>query len=305
MGVSRLTSIVDFSDDRVFDSAGVSTMISVFQNSPLSNSIEVKIYSNAAMTTLDYSCNHDRNTLTQFPQSSWGFLITKDFEFLVKAHSSQIKFEDVLGVNSSSTAAEGDEFKIGISENPSSLKMVNTGNLGPWVTRWDSVKYSNGKEKLIKPYLDENLPNQRRLDMYQSEKIIIGKLAKRIIASIDELGEFASSNTTFVYEFSSEYSIWLVGAILNSNFINKVYRAQFAGLNMPGDSYQFQAPQIRLLPLPRIDRSNIVTVRSLEELCKGIVEARRAGIDLSDQQLESNLENLESLVQQLYLGAIS
>ena len=305
MGVSRLTSIVDFSDDRVFDSAGVSTMISVFQNSPLSNSIEVKIYSNAAMTTLDYSCNHDRSTLTRFPQGSWGFLITKDFEFLVKAHSSQIKFENVLGVNSSSTAAEGDEFKIGISENPSTLKMVNTGNLGPWVTRWGSVKYSNGKEKLIKPYLDENLPNQRRLDMYRSEKIIIGKLAKKIIASIDELGEFASSNTTFVYEFSSEYSIWLVGAILNSNFINKVYRAQFAGLNMPGDSYQFQAPQIRLLPLPRIDKSNIVTVHSLEKLCKVIVEARRSGVDLSDQQLESNLETLEILVQQLYLGAVS
>lgn len=257
------------------------------------------------MTTLDYSFAHDRNTLTKFPQGSWGLLITKDFEFLAKAHSSHIKFEDVLGVNSSSTAAEGDEYKLGISELPSSLKMVNTGNLGPLITRWDSVKYSNGKEKLSKPYLNEAFPNQRRLDMYRSQKIIIGKLAKRIIASVDDLGEFASSNTTFVYEFSSDYSIWLIGAILNSNFINRVYRAQFAGLNMPGDSYQFQAPQIRLLPLPRIDSSNIDTIHELEELCKVIVRARKSGVELSEEHLQKTLKTLESLVQQLYLGVSS
>lgn len=302
LGVSRLTRVVDFSDDRVFESAGVSTMISVFQNAPLSNLIDVKIFSDAAMSEVDYSCTHSRETLSLFPQGSWGFLITKDFDFLVNAHKSKIKFEDVLGVNSSSTAAEGDDYKIGVSDTPSSLKMVNTGNLGPWITRWDSVKYSNGKQKIERPYLDESLPNARRLGMFKAEKIIVGKLAKKIIASIDENGEFASSNTTFVYEFPSNYSIWLVGAILNSDFINRVYRAQFAGLNMPGDSYQFQAPQIRLLPLPRISEGNVGLVSEIELLSKLIVKKRRDGIEISDQELVSTVFRLENLIDQLYTG---
>lgn len=304
LGASRLSSIVDFSDDRVFESAGVSTMISIFENSPMSNEIDVKIFSDAAMSSLEYSSIHERKNLSFFPQGSWGFLITKDFDFLVRAHRAKVIFEDVLGVNSSSTAAEGDDYKPGISEELSSLKMVNTGNLGPWITRWGLVKYSNGKEKLQYPYLDESLPNQRRLEMYQSEKVIVGKLAKRIIASIDDLGEYSSSNTTFVYEFSKNYTIWLVGAILNSSFINKVYRAQFAGLNMPGDSYQFQAPQIRLLPLPRIDETNVSIAQEIEDLCKVIVKARKDHIELDDERLEKNLSAIEALVEKLYLGEL-
>jgi hypothetical protein len=301
MGVSRLTGVIDFSDDRVFDSAGVSTMISIFQSTPSANSINVQIFSDAAMNNLEYSYTHTRETLSTFPQGSWGFLITKDFEFLLEAHSSKIKFEDVLAVNSSSTAAEGDEYKNGISERPSSLKMVNTGNLGPWITRWDSVLYSNGKEKLTKPYLDESLPNQRRLEMFKSEKIIIGKLAKRIVASIDVEGEYASSNTTFVYEFTEKYSIWLVGAILNSRLINRVYRVQFAGLNMPGDSYQFQAPQIRLLPLPRLSESTLGTVESIERLSQSIVANRKNGVAIDDEIMSANIEAVEKLVETLYL----
>ena len=302
LGSSRLKSIVDFSDDRVFESAGVSTMISIYQNSNQVDPISVKIFSNAEMSTLEHSVLHDRETLNHFPQGSWGFLISKDYEFLLKAHSSKILFEDVLGVNSSSTAAEADDYKSAISEAPSLFKMVNTGNLGPWVTKWDSVLYSNGKQKLTKPFIEVSAINARRFKMFKSEKIIIGKLAKQIIASIDHQGEFASSNTTFVYNFSDKYSIWFIGAILNTKFINRVYRAQFAGLNLPGDSYQYQAPQIRLLPLPIIDEKNLRIVNEVEKLAKQIVLKREEGIELQNPIILESLVLLENLVEKIYFG---
>ena len=138
--------------------------------------------------------------------------------------------------------------------------------------------------------------------MFKSEKIIIGKLAKQIIASIDHQGEFASSNTTFVYNFSDKYSIWFIGAILNTKFINRVYRAQFAGLNLPGDSYQYQAPQIRLLPLPIIDEKNLRIVNEVEKLAKQIVLKREEGIELQNPIILESLVLLENLVEKIYFG---
>jgi hypothetical protein len=76
---------------------------------------------------------------------------------------------------------------------------------------------------------------------------------------------------------------------------------QFAGLNMPGDSYQFQAPQIRLLPLPRLSESTLGTVESIERLSQSIVANRKNGVAIDDEIMSANIEAVEKLVETLYL----
>ena len=130
--------------------------------------------------------------------------------------------------------------------------MINTGTMSPWISRWGRDKYSNGPVKLMEPYLDPKKMNDRRAAMYRAEKIIISKLSKRLVATVDARGEYASADTVFIFDFKEPWSIFVVAGLLNSSFLDLIYRTQFAGLNMPGEWYQFQAPQIRLLPLPEL-----------------------------------------------------
>jgi hypothetical protein len=87
--------------------------------------------------------------------------------------------------------------------------------------------------------------------MYKSPKIIVSKLAKNLTAMADLNGEFASTNTTLIYGIENIDKITVLTAILNSSLMNFVYKTAFSGLNLLG-SFQFQAPQVRLLPIAKL-----------------------------------------------------
>ena len=85
--------------------------------------------------------------------------------------------------------------------------------------------------------------------MFDSPKLIIAKLSKQLRATLDLQGKYASSNSVFVIDSNSPYSLTVLAAIMNSTLMDYVYRTTFSGLNLLG-SFQFQAPQIRILPIP-------------------------------------------------------
>jgi hypothetical protein len=80
--------------------------------------------------------------------------------------------------------------------------------------------------------------------MYKSPKLIFKKLSKEILATYDIMGEFASTNTNFVYSPNSQYSLDFLALYLNSKLMDFFYKQLFSGLSMFG-SFQFQAPQLR------------------------------------------------------------
>ena len=75
-------------------------------------------------------------------------------------------------------------------------------------------------------------------------------MAKKIEAFFDEEGDYASANTNFVYD--SAYSLYCLTSILNSNLLTTIYGGYFGALIMSGGYFQFQAPQLRVLPIRRI-----------------------------------------------------
>jgi type I restriction-modification system DNA methylase subunit len=252
IGLNKLVKIADFYDDRVFKSASVSTLISVYSGKGSDTAVFVDVFKNAANLNSPTVTSFPRSTLTEFPENSWGFLITQNYDLLHQAHQSKILIENQLEVNNSSTVTESVEIREALSDKPMGLKMINTGTMSAWISRWGRDKYSNGPVKLMEPYLDSNKMNDRRAAMYRAKKIIISKLSKRLTATVDAKGEYASADTVFVFDFKEPWSMFVIAGLLNSSFMDLVYRTQFAGLNMPGEWYQFQAPQIRLLPLPEI-----------------------------------------------------
>ena len=66
---------------------------------------------------------------------------------------------------------------------------------------------------------------------------------------LDGEGKYASINTNCVYDPIPAYNLEYLAGILNSKLINFVYSELFAGLKMGGGYFQFQAPQLRILPI--------------------------------------------------------
>ena len=290
IGLERLKKIADFYDDRVFKSASVSTLISVYLGKPTTSQVSVDVFKNAVNLISPTVTLFPRKTLVEFPENSWGYLITQNYELLHQAHRSKVLLESALEVNNSSTVTESVEIREALSDKPKGLKMVNTGTMSPWISRWGRDKYSNGPVKLMEPYLDPKKMNERRAGMYKSKKIIISKLSKRLVATLDAKGEYASADTVFVFDFKEPWSMYVVAGILNSSFMDNVYRTQFAGLNLPGEWYQFQAPQIRLLPLPDVNNQTMKYLETISDVSKEIFEILYEDYSVDVSTLQSKLD---------------
>lgn len=297
IGLNRLSKIADFYDDRVFKSASVSTLISVYLGRETTAPVSVDVFKNAVNLNLPKVTNFPRETLLEFPENSWGYLITQNYELLHQAHRSKVLLESALEVNNSSTVTESVEIREALSDKPKGLKMVNTGTMSPWISRWGRDRYSNGPVKLMEPYLDPKKMNDRRAGMYKAKKIIISKLSKRLVATLDAKGEYASADTVFVFDFKEPWNMYVLAGILNSSFMNNVYRTQFAGLNLPGEWYQFQAPQIRLLPLPTL---NAQSKKQLEVVAKVSQEIFEILYDDYSADVSKLQEKLDDAVYRAY-----
>ena len=127
--------------------------------------------------------------------------------------------------------------------------------------------------------------------MYKTPKLIFKKLSKKIVATYDSKGEFASTNTNFVYNPDPRYSLDFLALYLNSKLMDFVYKQLFGGLSM-FSSFQFQSPQLRVLPIPSITEIN---QKPFEELVKKILQAKQEGKDTADIEGKIN-----ELIYKLY-----
>ena len=177
------------------------------------------------------------------------------------------------------------------NQSETSFKMINTGTIRPYFNLWGISGYSNKKTKILTPYLDSTGIDSRRIEMFKSPKLIVAKLSKKLKASLDDKGDFASSNTVFLYEPKSPYTIYSLAGIVNSSVMSYIYRSTFSGLNLLG-SFQFQAPQMRILPLPTDPDPKLI--KQLDALVKNIMKK------VDREITASALHDIDRLVSEIY-----
>jgi len=128
----------------------------------------------------------------------------------------------------------------------------------------DKIKYcpiaqtSDTKKYLLawkKEYIPLNIYSQRAIKEFQKEKIIIGRLTKKIQACID-LNKFCVGKATVITD--SRISLKLLLCILNSKVSNYWYFTKFETTHMAGGYLRFDIPYLEQLPIPKIvDDSSI------------------------------------------------
>ncbi len=249
-----LSEISDFDNARIFDSAGVSTLVSFYNKNldPKENDVISNIYGDDYAKPAAVKI-FPRSSLNEFPEQTWGHLKWGDYDLISKIYAKNVTTEKLFEVVASSTAAEADDWVklISVTETKTTFKMINTGTIRKFQCLWGKAPYSNKKARILTPYLEAKDIGERRVRMFGSPKLIIAKLSKQLRASLDLHGDYASSNSVFIIDSNSPYSLTVLAAIMNSTLMDYVYRTTFSGLNLLG-SFQFQAPQIRILPIPQL-----------------------------------------------------
>ncbi len=132
--------------------------------------------------------------------------------------------------------------------------------------------------------------------MYKAPKVIFAKMAKRCEAAIDDAGEFASLNTNCFYNPRNGISIKYIAGICNSRAFMFLYDLFFSALRMSGGYYQFQSPQLRVVPIPRADTCQMAAVEALVEKILVIKrEAPHADTSNVERQIDDMVYSLYGL----------
>lgn len=250
---AQIVRLLNLSRVRVFEDSSIYPVISIIRNQ-----VPTDVYSVVTEAPRDtenpmdiVTYKHDSSSLILLPDMIWGFLISDQLPLILKAEKVSIQLQQCSTVRGSSTAREADTYENALSETyiDDGKKFINTGLIDRYATLWGVEPLTHKGVTFMTPYLrlTHSVVSSERKTQYEKKKIIFAKMALRIEAFLDENAEYASANTNFVYD--PDYDLNYLTALLNSRFMTALYSIYFGTLIMSGGYFQFQAPQLRVLPI--------------------------------------------------------
>ena len=247
----KVIKILDLSEVKVFNDPSVYPVITIIQKTKPNKPYKIfteRIHSDDINDKETFEIS-SRN-LTLLPDYNWGTVLSENVNLIEKIiDKSKPLNPEVATAQATSTASEADEYSQYINESDKGLYFINTGTIDRYRTTHGLTKINNSGKKIARPFLDISKVSDNRRRMYTSPKIIISKLALRIEGFLDTKGEYSSTNTNCIHTPKQGYSLKYLAGVINSNLMSFVYSELFSGLRMSGGYFQFQAPQLRVLPI--------------------------------------------------------
>ena len=268
----QLVSISDWSKVKVFQGPSVYPVVTILKKLDKALS-EYKIntyHADPKGIIKGREIIHSSKCLSKLPDLLWSFLLSENFDLVLKILSKSYYLNKIATIQALSTAAESDEYTKLIKDGyyPNSFKLINTGLIDRYSNSWEFEYLEHKSLQFHKPYLnvDNNVISELRYKIYKKPKIIFAKMALYIEAFLDTKGEFASLNTNGA--FDSKYNLEYICSIVNSRIMKFIYTEYFAALRMSGGYFQFQSPQLQVLPIRNISFITPITERAyqLEEV---------------------------------------
>lgn len=293
-----LVKVIDLSRIKVFDDPSVYPIITVIRKGKSDHPYTItteRILSEDLTKKVQFKVSS--KTLEMMPENNWGIILSDNAKLIQKIFEQGESLEKVALVQATSTAAEADEFTGYISEEKG-VPIINSGTIDRFSTTYGVNGFTNKGEKLLKPLLDLSKVGEGRRRLYQSPKLVFAKLALRPEAFPDLMGEYASINTNCVHTPTEGYDLRVLAAILNSSLIAFVYSELFSGLKMGGGYFQFQAPQLRILPIKKPNTSQAEALIKLVDqrirLAKEFVDASSSSDNA--KRIRGEVDELDSAI---------
>lgn len=299
---AAFAQIVDLSAIDVFSTAAVYPVLTfLIAGAPLATytfSAAVPKHRRTAEFDLDsfISTHFESKILTLLPENIWGFLLSTHAPLLAKLIGNARPLTAFGQVNASTTAAEADAFTTCISESRDgqSLKVINTGTIDKFKSLWGIVPMTHAGHRFLTPYIRLNCKavNDRRRALYGSPKLIFAKMARECEAFLDSSGEYASVNTNCFYAPNDPADLEYIAAFCNSRLFMFIYGQFFGALRMSGGYYQFQAPQLRVVP---VRTASVSQKRRIGQLVDQICADKR-----KEDQRRTLLAEIDSELYKMY-----
>lgn len=296
---AKLRRLLNVSRVRVFPDPSIYPIVTVIENTKPSEPYEILVEEPKNLTnpTETTTLKQDSQNLVKLPEKLWGFLLSEHLALVLKVQKLSGTLEQCATVRASSTATEADAYDQALVNDGSqyAARFINTGLIDRYATLWGFSPLTHKGKIFGTPHLDLSKPivSENRKTQYRKPKLVFAKMAIRIEAFLDSTGGFASANTNFAYD--SKYDLCYLTAVLNSNLMSVIYGAYFGALRMSGGYFQFQAPQLRILPIRRIafttataDRKRLA--KKGQEFCESAVKKNDAAVVLrfAEQQLAAD-----------------
>lgn len=238
------------------------------------------------------------DALDLLPDHLWGFLLSDGYPYLRKLIKGAERLDSLAQVSATTTAAEAEEYGRCLKEGEGNdFKVVNTGTIQPFRSVWGGKKLRDHGASYLRPYLSPNEVSDRRRVMYSTPKLIFAKIARSCEAMLDERGEYAGLNVNCVYSPRIGISLEYLTACVHSFVFRYLYQELFGSLRMAGGYLQFQAPQLRAVPILVPDDQ---TQNAIILLVRQIIIALDNGESPSGVTVREAMDQIDELIVNLY-----
>ena len=252
----QFTNIMNCSRIKIFEDPAVYPVVATFRKGSDAEEYAITVITpSEANKDETKTMKHSSKDLNTLPDNIWGFLLSSQLDLVLKITKFSDQLSEVANVQATSSTAEADEFENALIDGQATKKywkFINTGLIDRYASLWGIEPLFHKGKYYLEPCLDisNSIVSPMRVEMYKKPKIIFAKMALHIEGFVDLKGEYSSANTNCV--FNSKYDICFLGAILNSSLMNFIYKEYFGALIMSGGYFQYQAPQLKTLPIPRV-----------------------------------------------------
>ena len=241
-----LYQVIDYSDKKVFPDASTYPVITFIKNSNVQNDVICGKFDDNHNFI---SKNYPSDRLNILEDSILGFLLNDKLTITKKIISQSVSLSNVGEINATSTAKEADDFaKFIIEDSANGYKLINTGTIDPYITKWGFYTLTKQGKQYIRPYFVRNEKGitENRHKLYSSKKIIISKIGLTCEAFFDKNGEYASIDTNCIHSFNeSSFIPEYVLCYLNSKLYNYLFECFFDGLRMSGGYLLYSSPNLK------------------------------------------------------------
>ena len=249
----NLISVTDVSRIKIFPSASVCPVITIYRKGELDTGIVSPILpaKDTAEFDVHFFIRHNlpKDVLRLLSNNIWGHILSPRVELLSKVVSDAVPLDQLGVVQATSTAAEADQYGSYLTDacaDPA-FRVVNTGLIDPYDLKWGRRRMIHDRRRFEEPYIPRGVVSESRRRLYERPKIIYAKLARRPEAVLDYEGQYAALNVNCFHSPRHDVSLQLILGFSNSTIFWFLYQQFFGALKM-GPSFQFQAPQLRLIP---------------------------------------------------------
>ncbi len=130
------------------------------------------------------------------------------------------------------------------------LILLGTGNIGKYYIKFNKkIKIAGGIYNIS--YINPEMKNQKIWKKIHSNKIIFREIAKELTCVYDP-GVFTNITGLYFIEIPNIEldSLFIILSILNSKFMDSIFKALFGTLHMSGGYLRFNGSFIKKLPMP-------------------------------------------------------